>query len=192
MNQYVTGAFIKKLREEKGLTQSQLAEKVFVSEKAVSKWETGKGYPDISLLEDLSKVLGVSVIELMSGNDITNSNRSFNMKNVKFYVCPICGNIVFSIGEAVVCCCGVSLVSLDVEEIDENHTLNIDPVEDELYITSTHPMTKNHYISFIAVVRDNACDIIKLYPESNLEARIRKSRILKIYYYCNHHGLYCV
>ena len=49
MDQYVTGAVIKKLREKNDLTQMQFAEKLGVSDKSVSKWETGKGYPDITL-----------------------------------------------------------------------------------------------------------------------------------------------
>ena len=66
-NQYVTGAMIKRLREKRHLTQAELAEKICVTDKAVSKWETGRGLPDISLLEVLAKALGVSVIELLSG-----------------------------------------------------------------------------------------------------------------------------
>ncbi|MGN0523462.1 MAG: helix-turn-helix domain-containing protein [Eubacterium sp.] len=190
MNKYVTGAFIKKLREEKKMTQHQLAEKIFVSEKTISKWETGKGYPDITLLETLAKALDISVIELMSGNDITNANRSFNMKNVKFYVCPICGNIVFSTGEAVVCCCGVSLIPLEAEDCDSEHRLTVEPVEDEYYAFSSHEMSKYHHISFIAIVNDNSCEIIKLYPEGSCEARFKISGARKVYFYCNHHGLF--
>lgn len=190
MNQYITGAFIKKLREDKGLTQKQLAEKVFVSEKTVSKWETGRGYPDISLIEDLAKGLGVSVIELMSGNNITNTNRSCNMHNAQLYVCPICGNIVYTTGEAVVCCCGINLLPLETEENNPQHTLSMEPVEDEYYLSSQHPMTKNHYISFIAAFGDDSCEIIKLYPEGNCQARIKARNTRRIYCYCNRHGLY--
>lgn len=190
MNQYVTGAFIKKLREDKNITQKQLADKIFVSEKTISKWKTGKGYPDISLLENLANALGVSVIELMSGNNVTNTNRSFNMKNSRFYVCPICGNIVYGVGEAVVCCCGINLMPLEVEDNDDKHILTIENIEDELYLSSNHPMSKEHYISFIAVIRDNSCEIIKQYPEGNCEAIVKKGRINAIYFYCNRHGLY--
>lgn len=190
MNQYVTGAFIKKLREEKGITQKQLADALFVSEKTISKWETGKGYPDISLLEDLANALSVSVVELMSGINIKNTNSSFNMKRSKFYVCPICGNIVYSVGEAVVCCCGINLIPLEVEDNDNEHILNIECVEDELYLTSNHSMSKEHYISFIAVIRDDSCEIIKQYPEGSCDARIKKGRINAIYFYCNRHGMY--
>ena len=190
MNKYITGAFIKTLRENNGLTQQQLADKLYVSEKAVSKWETGKGYPDISLLESIAAALGVSVIELMAGNNIKNNNRSSNIKNVKFYVCPICGNIITSVGEAVVCCCGVNLPPLELESNCNNHIMTVENIEDEIYLHSDHPMTKEHYISFIAVIRDNMCELIKLYPEGNCEARVRFGRIKHIYFYCNRDGLF--
>ena len=89
MNQYVTGTVIKELREKNKMTQLQLAEKLDVSDKTVSKWETGKGYPDITLLEPIAKVFGVSVTELISGNTVHNANVSANMLRSKFYVCPI-------------------------------------------------------------------------------------------------------
>lgn len=190
MNQYVTGAMIKKLREAKSLTQSELANRIGVSDKAISKWETGKGYPDISLVEPLASELGISVIELLSGEDVTNTNRSFNMRRGKIYVCPICGNIITSLGEAVVSCCGVTLPVLEAEEPSNSHMLNIEKSEDEYFITSNHEMTKSHYISFIAAVKDNCVELTKLYPESPAEARFKIARTRDIYYYCNQHGLF--
>ena len=68
MNQYITGATIKRLREKQNITQARLAEMLGVSDKAVSKWETGRGFPDISFLEPLAALLKVSAIELLSGN----------------------------------------------------------------------------------------------------------------------------
>ncbi|MBQ6570116.1 MAG: helix-turn-helix domain-containing protein [Clostridia bacterium] len=190
MNQYITGAMIKRLREEKHLTQSQLAEKLAVSDKAISKWETGRGYPDISLVEALAKVLGVSIIELMSGEDVANTNRAFDMRRVNFYVCPVCGNAIFSVGEAVISCHGIVLPALEAEDPDGQHPLNIETVEDEYYITSPHSMSKEHHISFFAAVKDNGCEIVKLYPESCAEARFKISRTRDLYYYCNKHGLF--
>ena len=119
MDRYVTGAVIRRLREKKKLTQEELASKVYVSSKAVSKWETGQGFPDISLLEPLAKALDISVIELLSGEDIRNLNRSSNMAKGKFYVCPVCGNVIRSTGEAVVSCCGITLPPLDPDLRDE-------------------------------------------------------------------------
>ena len=121
MNQYVTGAVIKELREKNRLTQAELAEKLCVSDKTISKWETAKGYPDISLLEPLAKVFGVSITELLSGNAVENLNISANMLRSKFYVCPVCGNIIHTMGEAVIHCHGVLLTPSVAEETDENH-----------------------------------------------------------------------
>lgn len=190
MNQYVTGSMIKRLREAQKMTQQQLAEKLNVSDKSVSKWETGRGYPDFSLLDPLCSALGVSMIELMSGEDVVNTNRSFNILKTKFYVCPICGNIIYSSGETVVSCHGVSLPPLESEEIDQEHALTVERVEDEYYVTVAHAMTKDHFISFIAAIKDNEVDLVKLYPEGNAEARFKISKTEKIYYYCNRHGLF--
>ena len=115
MDQYVTGTAIKSLREKSRLTQAQLAEKLQVSDKTISKWETGKGYPDITLLEPLAKALSVSATELLSGSAVKNANVSANMMRSKFYVCPVCGNVVHAMGEAVVSCHGVTLAPCEAE-----------------------------------------------------------------------------
>jgi len=192
MNTYVTGGAIKKFREEKGLTQSELAEKLAVSDKAVSRWETGRGYPDISLLEQICTCLGVSVCELLSGNDIKNSNKSFNIKRIKIYVCPICGNVIVTTGEAVISCCGVNLLPEEAGESDEKHFVNIEKAEDEYYVTVPHDMTKSHFISFMIAVRDDNFELKKLYPEQMAETRFKISKTEMIYFYCNRHGLFKV
>lgn len=61
------GSFLARLRREQGLTQKELADRLNVTDKAVSKWETGKGFPDVKLLEPLAQALGVSLVELMQG-----------------------------------------------------------------------------------------------------------------------------
>ena len=109
MNQYVTGAVIKELREKNNVTQLQLADKLGVSDKTISKWETGKGYPDITLLDPIANALSVSVAELISGNTVYNSNISANMLRSQFYVCPVCGNVIHGMGESVIHCHGVLL-----------------------------------------------------------------------------------
>lgn len=190
MNKYVTGGVIRKLREGKKMTQEQLADKLFVSSKAVSKWETGAGFPDISLLEPLAKALDISVIELLSGEDIRNCNTSSNMHKSAFYVCPVCGNVMHTTGEAVISCCGITLPPLTPEAPDENHRITLESVEDEYYVHLAHPMTKTHYISFLAAVSDDCIQFVKLYPEGNAEARFQKNRIKYVYAYCNHHGLF--
>ena len=192
MNQYITGAMIRRLREEKKITQQQLAEQIRVSDKAISKWETGRGYPDITLVEPLAEALGVSVIELFSGDDVINTNKASNMLRTNLYVCPICGNVIHGTGEAVISCCGIVLPPLAAEPADEEHTASVERVEDEYYVTIPHEMTKTHYISFIAAVRGDGYEIRKLYPEGNAEARFKISGTRLLYYYCNHHGLFKV
>lgn len=192
MNQYVTGAMIRRLRENKNMTQQQLADKLNVSDKAISKWETSRGYPDISLVEPLADALSVSIIELFSGENVVNTNKSFNMLRMKFYVCPICGNIICSTGETVVSCCGIVLPALEPETEDDNHHMSIENVEDEYYITIQHDMSKKHYISFIAAVKYDGYEIKKLYAEGNAEARFKISGTKYFLYYCNMHGLFKV
>ena len=191
MNQYVTGAMIKRLREGRGLTQQQLAERLMVSDKAVSRWETGRGYPDISLVEPLAGALGVSVIELFAGENVVNTNRAFNMLRARLCVCPLCGNVIQSSGEAVVSCCGITLPPLEAEPADDAHPLRLERVEDEYYVTIDHGMSKSHHISFILAVRDDGCELVKLYPEGSAEARFKVARTKRLYYYCNRHGLFC-
>jgi DNA-binding XRE family transcriptional regulator/desulfoferrodoxin (superoxide reductase-like protein) len=190
MNTYVTGALIKKLREKKKMTQSELAAILHVSDKAISKWETGKGYPDITLIEPLASALGISSIELLSGENVINMNRSFNMSRIKFYICPICGNIVIASGEGVISCCGIKLPPLEAENPDEDHELSVEVVEDEYYVSLSHEMTKAHYISFIAGVSGDTVQMKKLYPEGNADARFKINRTGAFYYYCKHHGLF--
>lgn len=190
MNRYVTGAVIRKLRENKKMTQEELAEKIFVSGKAVSKWETGQGFPDISLLEPLAGALDISVIELLSGEDIRNRNRVADMGRVQFYVCPVCGNVIQTIGEAVVSCCGVTLPPSEPEPADDEHLIRAEIVEDEYYVTLDHPMTRDHYISFLAAVSDQGVQFVKLYPEGNAGARFKIDRVSRLYAYCNRHGLF--
>ena len=192
MNQYVTGAVIKELREKYHFTQAELAEKLNVSDKTVSKWETAKGYPDISLLEPIAKVFGISVTELISGNAISNVNISANVMRLKFYVCPVCGNIIHSMGEAVIQCHGIILKPCQAEETDENHMVFIERVEDEYYIRIEHDMTKQHYISFVAGLSSDKVQMVKLYPEGNAEARLKINGVRKIFFYCNKDGLFSV
>ncbi len=189
MNTYITASTIKKLREEKNLTQQQLAEEIGVTAKAVSKWETAKGLPDISLIEPLSKALGVSVMELISGETVINRNASSNMLLSKFYVCPLCGNVIHATGAAVISCCGITLPPSEAEEIDEAHTVTVENVEDEKFITVQHDMTKKHFISFIAYVTTDRVQFVKLYPEGNAETRMQFRGRGFLYIYCNRHGL---
>lgn len=190
MNTYVTGATIKALRESRKLTQAELGEKIGVSSKTISKWETAKGLPDISLLQPLAQALGISVIELMNGEYVTNKNVSANMLRCKFYVCPLCGNTIHSTGEALVSCCGITLPALEAEDADDAHGITIEKVEDEHFISIPHPMTKQHFISFVAFLTSDRLQMVKLYPEGNAETRLQLRGRGYLYYYCNRHGLF--
>ena len=190
MDTYVTGNTIRQLREKRNLTQAELGERIGVSSKTISKWETAKGLPDISLLQPLAQALGISVIELMNGEHITNKNTSANMLRTKFYVCPVCGNVIHAMGSAVVSCCGIALPPLEAEEPEEYHTLTVEAVEDEHFITVHHPMTKDHFISFVAFVTTDRLQLVKLYPEGDAQTRLQLRGRGYLYYYCNRHGLF--
>ena len=190
MNIYVTGTTIRTLREARKLTQAELGESIGVSSKTVSKWETGKGLPDISLLQPLAQSLGISLIELVNGEPITNRNVSANMLRSRFYVCPVCGNVLHSTGNAVISCCGITLPALEAEAADAEHAITLEPVEDEQFLTVHHDMTKQHFISFVAYVTSDRMQLVKLYPEGNAETRVQPRGRGWLYWCCNRHGLY--
>lgn len=189
---YLTADTIKTLREGHKLTQRALAEAVGVTDKAVSKWESGRGLPDISLVEPLAAALGVSVAELLTGDVRQNANRAGNLLRSRFYVCPVCGNVLYALGEGSYSCCGVALAPAEAEEPDEGHALVVESIEDEWYVTLDHPMRKDHYISFIAYVTTDGVTIKKLYPEQEAAARFRCGQSGIIVAYCNRHGLVSV
>ena len=189
MDQIKIGNFLKELRKEHNLSQEQLADRFNVSSRSVSRWENGKTMPDISLMKPLAEALGVSVMELMSGNAVTNRNVSANMLRTKFYVCPICGNAIHAVGDAVVSCCGITLPPLEAEEPDEAHWIRMEKVEDEIFVSVCHDMTKSHFISFMAYLTSDRVQFVKLYPEGNAETRFNPRGGGYLYLYCNKHGL---
>ena len=176
MTGYVTGGAIRALREKKGFTQKQLAERLMVSDKAVSKWETGRGLPDVTLLEPLAAVLGVSVAELLSGACVSNRNRSANLLRSRFYVCPVCGNVLCASGEGCFSCCGVRLPPLEPEAPDDAHALRAERMEDEHDLSLHHPMTREHFISFLAYVTTDRVQVLKLYPEQAAGGPLKSPR----------------
>ena len=190
MNTYVTGSAIRQLREKRGITQAELAEQIGVSSKTVSKWETAKGLPDISLMQPLAQALNISVVELMNGEHIVNRNISANLLRSKLYVCPVCGNTLHCTGETVVSCCGVLLPPLEAEPEDDEHRFRIENVENEQFITMAHPMTKEHFISFAAFVTCDRVQLVKLYPEGEAQTRMQLRGMGHLYWYCNRHGLF--
>lgn len=192
MGRYVTAEIIKSLREGKRLTQRELASAVGVTDKAVSKWESGRGLPDISLIDALAQALGVSVAELLTGDVRENANRAGNMMRSKFYVCPICGNVVHAMGEGSFSCCGVQLMPQEAEDADEDnaHRVRVERIENDWYLTLDHPMTKQHYLSFAAYVTSDTVSLKKLYPEQSPEVRFPMRGSGLLYVFCNQHGLF--
>lgn len=192
MGRYVTAEIIKSLREGKHLTQRELASAVGVTDKAVSKWESGRGLPDISLIDALAQALGVSVAELLTGDVRENANRAGNMMRSKFYVCPICGNVVHAMGEGSFSCCGVQLMPQEAEDADEDdaHRVRVERIENDWYLTLDHPMTKQHYLSFAAYVTSDTVSLKKLYPEQSPEVRFPMRGSGLLYVFCNQHGLF--
>lgn len=73
--------------------------------------------------------------------------------------------------------------------MDEDHSITREVVEDEVYLTVDHPMTKKHYISFLAYVTSDGFQMVKLYPEGNAACRFRLQRSGYLYLCCNQHGL---
>lgn len=192
---YISGKVIKELREKKQLTQKQLADILQVSDKTISKWETERGLPDISLISSLAAALSVSVAEILVGEYAVNDNRSANMRKGHFYVCPVCGNVIWATGQAAYSCCGIQLPELEAEEQaaagqDVRHFLQVEIIEHEYYVHMNHPMTKEHYISFIAYVTADRAEIVKLYPEQGIECRFTRRGHGAVYAYCNRHGLF--
>lgn len=187
---YVTGRTIRELREKRRLTQKELAEKISVSDKTISKWETGKGLPDIGIVEELSKALGISVGELLTGEYRENENLSGNMKKVQLYVCPVCGNIITAVGSGSYSCCGITLPEQEAEECDDNHFIHVETVDNEYCVTLNHPMEKKHYISFAAYITSGNVEIAKLYPEQNISVSFKKKGHGYLYVYCNRHGMF--
>lgn len=185
-----TGKLISDLRKEKELTQKQLADKLGICSKTVSKWETGHGFPDVSLISALSEIFSVDISKLIDGEMPQTKKETGNVKKIKFYVCEKCGNILTSTGNADIMCCGRKLLALTSRKTDELHELNIETIENDFYITFNHPMKKEHYISFVAYVRFDRVLTVKLYPEQGGELRFPKMRGGKLYYFCSEHGLF--
>ncbi len=188
--EYVTGETIRTLREKRGLTQKALADLLGVSDKTVSKWETGRGLPDVTLLSPLAGALRVSLSELLSGEYVVNRNRSGNMKRVKFYLCPICGNVIQSAGEGAFSCCGVDLPPLEAEQAGESHDIVVDHSDGDLFVTMEHPMSKEHHITFLATVTSDRVNFLKTYPEQSAQGRFPMLRQGMVFGCCNIHGLF--
>lgn len=183
------GNLILSLRKEKEMTQKELADAMNISDRTISKWERGIGCPDVSLLQELSDILGVNIEKILIGYLSPNDTDGGNIKRIKFYVCPTCGNALSGTGEAEISCCGRKLNPLAAQQENESHEITVSEVEEDLYVTLQHEMTKAHSISFVAYVSSDRVLFIKLYPEQTAEVRFPKMYGGDIYIYCNQHGL---
>lgn len=184
------GSLILTRRRELGLTQRELAQLLLVSDKAVSKWERGQGCPDISLFPPLSRVLELDMDALLSGERTENRFLEGNMKKTSYYVCPVCGNLVLAAGSAQISCCGRRLEPLTPQKPDEAHRLSVEQVEDDWFLTSEHPMTKEHYLSFVALAAGDRLTLVKTYPEWELQVRLPRRVHGILLWYCTGHGLF--
>ena len=185
-----SGNLLRNLRKQKGFTQKQVADKLGVLPKTVSKWETGKGFPDVSVVSELAEILEVSEKILLTGNLTQNKTETGNMKKIKFFVCPCCGSFVQGTGEYDVNCCGISLKQLAAKTADEEHMANISVIENDFYVEFNHHMTKEHFITFVSYAGVDRVLTIRLYPEQSACARFPKMFGGKLYFYCNNHGLF--
>ena len=184
------GKLLQKLRKEKDLTQCQVGQELGVSAQAISKWERGLGCPDISMLPQLSRIYGVSIGQLLEGDLHTAPKESGNMKRVKFYVCPDCGNIMTSAGDGELHCCGRRLEPLTAKMADLEHLVRTTEIEEDWYITFDHPMRKDHFFRFAAYVTLDRILLVRLYPEQGGEFRIPQIRGGgQLDVYCSNHGL---
>ena len=188
MDQVKTGGLIRALRTQKGLTQKALAEAIGVGDKAVSKWERGLGCPDVSLLPEISRVLGVGLETLLSGSLDANDQERGNMKKLRFYVCPSCGNLITAAAEMGASCCGRTLLPLEPQKPEE--PLSVEKIDDSWFVSSSHPMTKDHYVSFVALLTGDTLFLRRLYPEWDLQTRIPAFGHGILLWYCTKHGLF--
>ena len=189
MDQIKTGALIRRLRQQQGMTQKQLAGRISVSDKAVSKWERGNGCPDISLLSALADVFGTDIRALLSGEISKNGSENGNMKKLKFFICKDCGNIITATSDAQITCCGSRLTAAEPVRAAADNRLRMEEIDGELFVSGDHPMTKAHYISFVAYVNDSTAMIFKQYPEWDLQVRLPLCRSGRLVWYCTECGL---
>ena len=184
------GKLILQLRKEKGLTQQQVADQINISNKTVSKWECGLGCPDVSLWNELSTVLGADILKLLQGELEPNRPDVGKINEVRFYVCPICSNILVSTGEASISCCGRKLRPLVPMTNTQEHEVKVEEMDMDYYISIDHDMRKDHYIAFIAYVHNDRYLLIRLYPEQSPEVRLPMMKSGgSLFWYCTEHGL---
>lgn len=190
MDMKKTGSLIAALRKEQNMTQKELADLLYLSDRTISKWERGAGAPDVSIWKELAEVLDVSVRDLLAGERKRNPKDGGNMKRTKFYVCPHCGNILTASANAQLACCGTPLQPLEAVPENDAHAVKVEVIDGEYYISTQHPMSKEHHISFMALLSGDKLYINRLYPEGDAAVRFPRIGMGTLYYYCTEHGLF--
>lgn len=190
MDQSKIGTLIRKLRRDGKWTQRQLADQLGVSDKAVSKWERGMGFPDPSFLSVLAEALEIEPGILLSGDLKENDGLGGNMKHLKFYVCPGCNNMITATGEMSASCCGRKLKPMEPEKATDQEKLSVEIIENEYYVSAAHPMTREHHIAFVALLTGDTLMMRRQYPEWDLQVRIPRIGRGKLVWYCTQHGLF--
>ena len=158
----------------------------------------GIGFAGINLVINmmksnlLSDILGVNIEKILLGDLEPNKKDGGNMKRIKFYVCPVCGNVISSTGMAEISCCGRKLNALKARPADLSHSVSAKAVEGDYYITLEHDMEKQHYITFMAYAVYDRVLLMQLYPEQAAQVRFPRSGHGVLYICCNSHGLFSV
>ena len=181
---------IVQLRKKNGWSQEELAAQLNVSRQAVSKWERGLGCPDISLLRELAGLLRVDVRSLLTGELNESERDGGNMRRIRFYVCPLCGNVVTMTGEAQVSCCGRTLEAMKPVPCDEAHAIRVTPMDGGTHIEFDHGMSKAHHIRFVAAVGFDRVLLVRLYAEQGSELRMPYMPRATYYIGCSQDGLF--
>ena len=193
MNAEKTGSLIRSLRIKKGLTQKELAHMICVTDKAVCKWEKGRGCPNITLISQLSKVLEVDIQSILQGYLDRNKKIGENMNHLKFYKCPTCGNLVTSIKSVELSCCGNKLSPVSAQtRSDPEYQPVIQEFDGQYSIKFNHPMTKSNYISQVIVVRYDQIMTVNLYAESEAIITIPQVRGIRLFVITNKSELIAV
>lgn len=166
MDAQKTGSLILEARTKLNMTQKELAEKINVSEKAVSKWENGRGCPDITLLPSLSSALQIDIESILRGDLSRNKTKGGSMNRLKIYRCIDCGNIITATNKIELSCCGHLLEELiPASESNSSIIKSIEESDNQFYVTFNNPMTKTDYIAGVVTSAYDRTTVIPMFAE---------------------------
>ena len=134
-------------------------------------------------------MLEVDLEKLLAGELGENDIIGGNMKKTKFYICPTCGNVVTAMADTAVSCCGKKLQAVEPKKAEGDEKLKVEIIENEYFITADHPMTREHYITFVALLTGDTLVLRKQYPEWDLQTRIPTLAHGRLLWYFSQHGL---